>query len=72
MHRRYPASGGTYVYGGKRLGHLWGSLGSLAGWGFVIGKQFPAAYATRRRGTCALHWGPQHPARLLLPVVPTT
>lgn len=31
----YPASGGTYVYGRKRLGHLWGFL---AGWGFVIGK----------------------------------
>ena len=32
---RYPASGGTYVYGRERLGHLWGFL---AGWGFVIGK----------------------------------
>lgn len=32
---KYPASGGTYVYGRKRLGHLWGFL---AGWGFVIGK----------------------------------
>jgi APA family basic amino acid/polyamine antiporter len=31
----YPASGGTYVYGRKRLGHLWGFL---AGWGFVVGK----------------------------------
>lgn len=31
----YPESGGTYVYGTKRLGHLWGFL---AGWGFVIGK----------------------------------
>ena len=31
----YPASGGTYVYGRKRFGHLWGFL---AGWGFVIGK----------------------------------
>jgi basic amino acid/polyamine antiporter, APA family len=31
----YPASGGTYVYGRQRLGHLWGFL---AGWGFVIGK----------------------------------
>lgn len=31
----YPASGGTYVYGRVRLGHLWGFL---AGWGFVIGK----------------------------------
>jgi APA family basic amino acid/polyamine antiporter len=31
----YPESGGTYVYGRKRLGELWGFL---AGWGFVIGK----------------------------------
>ena len=32
---RYPASGGTYVYGRERLGHFWGYL---AGWGFVLGK----------------------------------
>lgn len=31
----YPESGGTYVYGQKRLGALWGFL---AGWGFIIGK----------------------------------
>ncbi|CAN5794299.1 APC family permease [soil metagenome] len=31
----YPASGGTYVYGRERLGHVWGWL---AGWGFVVGK----------------------------------
>ena len=31
----YPESGGTYVYGRKRLGAFWGFL---AGWGFVIGK----------------------------------
>jgi APA family basic amino acid/polyamine antiporter len=31
----YPTSGGTYVYGRERLGHLWGFL---AGWGFVVGK----------------------------------
>ncbi len=31
----YPDSGGTYVYGRRRLGHLWGFL---AGWGFVVGK----------------------------------
>lgn len=31
----YPASGGTYIYGRKRLGHL---AGFSAGWGFVIGK----------------------------------
>jgi APA family basic amino acid/polyamine antiporter len=31
----YPESGGTYVYGRKRLGPIWGYL---AGWGFVVGK----------------------------------
>ncbi|MGO8771514.1 MAG: APC family permease [Mycobacterium sp.] len=31
----YPASGGTYVYGRRRLGDFWGYL---AGWGFVVGK----------------------------------
>lgn len=31
----YPESGGTYVYGTKRLGALWGFM---AGWGFVVGK----------------------------------
>lgn len=31
----YPESGGTYIYGRKRLGNYWGFL---AGWGFVIGK----------------------------------
>jgi APA family basic amino acid/polyamine antiporter len=32
---RYPESGGTYVYGRRRLGEFWGYL---AGWGFVVGK----------------------------------
>ncbi|GAA2356077.1 APC family permease [Nonomuraea africana] len=32
---RYPESGGTYVYGRRRLGPFWGYL---AGWGFVVGK----------------------------------
>ena len=31
----YPESGGTYVYGRRRLGPIWGVL---AGWAFVIGK----------------------------------
>jgi APA family basic amino acid/polyamine antiporter len=31
----YPESGGTYVYGRRRLGDGWGHL---AGWGFVVGK----------------------------------
>lgn len=32
---RYPAAGGTYVYGRERLGPFWGHL---AGWAFVVGK----------------------------------
>ncbi len=32
---QYPTSGGTYVYGRRRLGPWWGFL---AGWGFVVGK----------------------------------
>ena len=32
---RYPASGGTYVYGRERLGDFWGYL---AGWAFIFGK----------------------------------
>ncbi|AXK31595.1 APC family permease [Streptomyces armeniacus] len=32
---RYPASGGTYLYGRERLGDFWGYL---AGWSFVVGK----------------------------------
>jgi len=31
----YPESGGTYVYGRKRLGPAWGFL---AGWCFIVGK----------------------------------
>jgi APA family basic amino acid/polyamine antiporter len=31
----YPESGGTYVYGRRRLGRFWGFL---AGWAFVAGK----------------------------------
>ena len=31
----YPESGGTYVYGRRRLGAFWGSV---AGWSFVVGK----------------------------------
>jgi APA family basic amino acid/polyamine antiporter len=31
----HPESGGTYVYGRRQLGAVWGDL---AGWGFVVGK----------------------------------
>ncbi|MGW1322012.1 APC family permease [Streptomyces antibioticus] len=37
---RYPASGGTYVYGRERLGAFWGYL---AGWSFVVGKMASCA-----------------------------
>ena len=33
--------------------------------------QFPAAYEHCRQGTCTLRWGPERPARLLIPVIPT-
>ena len=46
----YPASGGTYVYGRERLGHLWGFL---AGWGFVIGKTASCAAMALTFGTYA-------------------
>lgn len=32
---RYPAAGGTYVFGRERLGPFWGHL---AGWSFIAGK----------------------------------
>jgi uncharacterized protein len=32
--------------------------------------QFPAAYQKGPKGRCTLHWGPQHQARLLLPIIP--
>ena len=32
--------------------------------------QFPAAYEKGPQGRCTLHWGPDHPARLLIPVIP--
>jgi APA family basic amino acid/polyamine antiporter len=38
----YPESGGTYIYGRKQLGPLWGWL---AGWSFVVGKLASCAAA---------------------------
>ena len=32
--------------------------------------QFPARYRTSKRCSCTLHWGPDHDAHLLLPVIP--
>ncbi|OBH03778.1 transporter [Mycobacterium sp. E1747] len=47
---RYPASGGTYVYGRERLGEFWGYL---AGWGFVVGKTASCAAMALTIGTYA-------------------
>lgn len=52
---RYPTSGGTYVYGRRRLGPAWGFL---AGWGFVIGKTASCAAMALTFG--AYTW-PAHP-----------
>jgi basic amino acid/polyamine antiporter, APA family len=52
---RYPASGGTYVYGRRRLGPVWGFL---AGWGFVVGKTASCAAMALTFGAYA--W-PAHP-----------
>ncbi|GIJ24208.1 APC family permease [Micromonospora lutea] len=51
---RYPASGGTYVYGRERLGAFWGYL---AGWGFVVGKTASCAAMALTVGSYA--W-PEH------------
>jgi APA family basic amino acid/polyamine antiporter len=47
---RYPASGGTYVYGRERLGALWGFL---AGIGFIFGKISSCAAAALAVGAYA-------------------
>ncbi|MDT5135791.1 MAG: basic amino acid/polyamine antiporter, family [Mycobacterium sp.] len=52
---RYPASGGTYIYGRQRLGEYWGFL---AGWGFVVGKTASCAAMALTVGWYA--W-PAHP-----------
>ncbi|SDJ84854.1 basic amino acid/polyamine antiporter, APA family [Nonomuraea maritima] len=51
---RYPASGGTYVYGRERLGDFWGYL---AGWGFVVGKTASCAAMALTVGS---YLWPQH------------
>ncbi|MFI8518936.1 APC family permease [Streptomyces sp. NPDC085481] len=51
---RYPASGGTYVYGRERLGSFWGYL---AGWAFVVGKTASCAAMALTVGAYA--W-PEH------------
>ncbi len=51
----YPESGGTYVYGRRRLGDFWGYL---AGWGFVVGKTASCAAIALTVGSYT--W-PEHP-----------
>ncbi|OLF05729.1 transporter [Actinophytocola xinjiangensis] len=51
---RYPASGGTYVYGRERLGPFWGYL---AGWSFVVGKTASCAAMAL---TVGLYVWPEH------------
>ena len=51
----YPASGGTYVYGRKRLGHL---AGFSAGWSFVIGKSATLSVSALTFGAYTL---PEYP-----------
>lgn len=51
----YPESGGTYVYGRRRLGPGWGFA---AGWGFVVGKTASCAAMALTLGAYA--W-PEHP-----------
>ena len=36
----------------------------------LLTGQFPAAYQKGPQGRCTVHWGPEHQARLLLPIVP--
>lgn len=60
---RYPESGGTYVYAGRRLGSLWGFL---AGWGFVVGKMASCAAMALTLGAYA--W-PEHPVPVAVAAV---
>ena len=51
----YPESGGSYVYGRRRLGTWWGFV---AGWGFVVGKTASCAAMAL---TFAAYAVPGHP-----------
>ena len=64
---RYPASGGTYVYGRERLGAFWGYL---AGWGFVVGKTASCAVMALTVGLYA--WPQQAHAVAVAAVVALT
>ncbi|MGC0205580.1 APC family permease [Streptomyces levis] len=64
---RYPASGGTYVYGRERLGDFWGYL---AGWSFVVGKTASCAAMALTVGTYV--WPEQAHALAVAAVVALT
>ncbi|MFE9016819.1 APC family permease [Streptomyces cyaneofuscatus] len=64
---RYPASGGTYVYGRERLGDFWGYL---AGWAFIVGKTASCAAMTLTVGAYA--WPGQAHAVAVAAVVALT
>ena len=64
---RYPASGGTYVYGRERLGAFWGHL---AGWAFVVGKTASCAAMALTVGSYV--WPGQAHAVAVAAVVATT
>ncbi|WP_264072362.1 APC family permease, partial [Mycobacterium palustre] len=63
----YPVSGGTYLYGRKRLGDFWGYL---AGWGFVVGKTASCAAMALTVGAYA--WPSQAHAVAVAAVVTLT
>src|SRR3954467_5353081 len=63
----YPSSGGTYVYGRKRLGDLWGFL---AGWGFVVGKTASCAAMALTFGAYAARGPERLLAVVAVPALP--
>jgi basic amino acid/polyamine antiporter, APA family len=56
----HPQAGGTYVYGRRQLGPIWGFL---AGWAFVVGKTASGAAMALTAGGYA--W-PEHPRPVAL------
>lgn len=64
----YPRSGGTYVYGRRRLGPVWGFL---AGWGFVVGKTASCAAMALTFGAYAWPAHPVAPAVVAVVVLAT-
>lgn len=61
--RRFPVSGGAYVYGRERLGPFWGHL---AGWAFIVGKLASCTAMALAVGTYA--W-PAHARAVAIAVV---